>query len=161
MNIDSGKRLKLAREALDMTQDIFAQSIGLKRVNITNLEGGKVKISTLHALAIEYVHNIDANWLLTGKGGMFKSEPQRAANGDVIPYEHPTEAKHMKLVKEFKNKDLALELSSGLVKLEEVDEESLYEINDIIKLKLKRKGALTKTSKQQGRVGGKQGRQKA
>lgn len=68
MNIEN--RLKYIRKQLRFTQESFAKSIGLNRDSITNLESGKVKISILHALALEHVHGINKEWLLNGEGPM-------------------------------------------------------------------------------------------
>lgn len=63
-------RLKIAREDMGWTQEEFANSLGLNQANIRDIESGKVKFSTLHALAIENVHKISSEWLLTGSGSM-------------------------------------------------------------------------------------------
>lgn len=132
MNNETGDRLRIAREALELTQDQFSKPLGLSRVNITNLESGKVKISTLHALSVEYVYKISSDWLLHGSGEMFIID-KSTSNGDVVKYEHPIEAQHMKLIKEFKNKKLALELNYDLVSFEQDDPSLLYEIKGYFK----------------------------
>lgn len=132
MDNNPGDRLRIARELLELTQDQFSKPLGLSRVNITNLESGKVKISTLHALSFEYVYKISADWLLNGSGDIFLAE-KSTSNGDVVKYEHPIEAEHMKLIKEFKNKKLALELNYDLVSFEHDDPSLLYEIKGYFK----------------------------
>jgi transcriptional regulator with XRE-family HTH domain len=78
MNIEN--RLKYIRKQLGFTQESFAKSIGLNRDNITNLESGKVKISILHALALEYVHGINKEWLLNGEGPMLTKDRNQNEN---------------------------------------------------------------------------------
>lgn len=64
-------RLKLARSKLGLTQERFGFPMELSQANIRDLESGKVKISTLHALAIENIHGLSAKWLMTGNGPMW------------------------------------------------------------------------------------------
>ena len=63
-------------------------------------------------------------WLLLGTGDIFFSviEEKKAANGDVIDYHSPIEAEHMRLVKQFKNKERAKLINEHLVELEGIDE---------------------------------------
>lgn len=56
---------------MKLTQAQFAEGVGLKPANVRDIESGKVKFSTIHALAIENVYQIDSNWLLYGSGDMF------------------------------------------------------------------------------------------
>lgn len=70
--MDSKDRLKTARESIALTQTDFGVPLGLSQANVRDLESGKVKFSTLHALAIEKIHGISSNWLLDGSGGMKK-----------------------------------------------------------------------------------------
>jgi transcriptional regulator with XRE-family HTH domain len=65
------ERLKIVRKNLKLTQKNAAISIGLNPANFRDLESGKVKISTLHGIALEHIHKINSIWLLTGKGEMF------------------------------------------------------------------------------------------
>lgn len=75
MNISIEDRLRSARKSLNLTQEELGKTIGLSRANITNLESGKVKFAKLHAIALERVHKISSDWLLTGKGSMFLPKP--------------------------------------------------------------------------------------
>lgn len=62
------KRLKKIRIDAGLTQEKFGELIGLNKHKIMSLEAGRVKISMLHAIAIEYIFNVSRNWLLTGDG---------------------------------------------------------------------------------------------
>jgi transcriptional regulator with XRE-family HTH domain len=68
-------RLKIARMELKLTQEKFGSLLDLSQANIRDLESGKVKLSTLHSLAIENVFAVSASWLMTGNGEMFKRQP--------------------------------------------------------------------------------------
>jgi len=65
------ERLKILRKQLDMTQERFGIPLGLNPANIRDLEAGKVRVSILHALAIENVYKLNNDWLLHGHGEMF------------------------------------------------------------------------------------------
>ncbi|WP_051283880.1 helix-turn-helix transcriptional regulator [Desulforegula conservatrix] len=82
MNKLIGKRLSEVRKAIGLTQENFGKPIGLTRINVTNLESGKVQISTLHALAIEYVYKINSEWLLTGNGESLLSDNESCDSTD-------------------------------------------------------------------------------
>ena len=54
-----------------MTQTVFAESIGISQSLVADWISGKRSITKLHALAIQMVHGVNAEWLLTGQGDMF------------------------------------------------------------------------------------------
>lgn len=72
--MDTKDRLRIAREKLGLTQKKLGNSIGLKAENVRDLESGKVKFSTLHALALENIYGLCSDWLLSGSGEMFSNE---------------------------------------------------------------------------------------
>jgi len=69
MNI--GLRIKLLREKLDLTQALFAQSIGLKQAAIGLYENGHRNISDRVISDICREFNVSEDWLKYGKGNMF------------------------------------------------------------------------------------------
>ncbi|QTA84858.1 Uncharacterized protein dnm_008610 [Desulfonema magnum] len=58
----------------------MAVAIGLNQANIRDLELGKVKISTLHALAMQNIFDLSPDWLLTGKGKMLCEDHKKTKN---------------------------------------------------------------------------------
>lgn len=50
---DVGLRVKAARKAVGMTQDVLSQHIGLMRPSVTNIENGnqRIQLHTLYAIA--------------------------------------------------------------------------------------------------------------
>lgn len=64
-------RLKIVRKNLNMTQEKFAESIGISRSNLTNIELGKIQLTGRVIKTICSVHNISEEWLKTGNGDMF------------------------------------------------------------------------------------------
>jgi phage repressor protein C with HTH and peptisase S24 domain len=82
-------RLAKAREALGLSQRAFAKTLDISNSTISLWEKGKGDLSYFSTQAIEQIHNISANWLLTGKGEMMVNgirvmgnmEGQEAAGG--------------------------------------------------------------------------------
>lgn len=69
------ERLRAVRETLNKSQSEFASSIGLKQGSYSDIEKGKTKsITTQTIMLLEYVHNVNIDYLLTGNGDMFKPE---------------------------------------------------------------------------------------
>ena len=65
------KRLKKIRKELDMTQQEFADDIGIARGNISAYEVGKNAPSDAVISLICTKYNVNENWLRTGEGDMF------------------------------------------------------------------------------------------
>ncbi len=61
-------RLKHIRQLFGITQKQMGVDLGLSPSKIRDLESGKVKISTLHALALKDVYKINPDWLMFGNG---------------------------------------------------------------------------------------------
>ncbi len=166
----SQERLKIARKLLGLTQEKFGEPLDINRYGVLGLESGKVKISTVHAKAFEYIYKISSDWLLNGTGEMFIEErlAKEATNGFGGVSE---ETSHAELIKYFTNKTKAKVMNWNLIKLEKGDFAGFNEVDEIIKLKLKLKGIEAATeatglqglptdeersTKQQGRGAGKQ-----
>ena len=65
------KRLKKIRKELDMTQQEFADGIGIARGNISAYEVGKNAPSDAVISLICTKYNVNEKWLRTGEGEMF------------------------------------------------------------------------------------------
>lgn len=57
------EKLKLVRKANNLTQAEFAQSIGVSRANLTNLELGNVNPTPVFINCLSMMYNIDKDWL--------------------------------------------------------------------------------------------------
>ncbi len=79
-----GYRLKTAREALKITQAVFAQPLDLTWTNVKDIEIGRKKLTPELAQKIELVHKIDFRWLLTGEGSMFLNRTEEARSTSNI-----------------------------------------------------------------------------
>lgn len=71
-------RIKKLRKALDLTQQVFAEKIGLKQNSIALIESGKRNISDQAVLSICREFNVNEEWLRDGTGEMFKAAPSSA-----------------------------------------------------------------------------------
>lgn len=69
--ITTSDRVKKIRNHLDMTQQDFADRIGLRRNSLSQIETGTngVTEQTIKAICREY--NVNEEWLRTGEGEMF------------------------------------------------------------------------------------------
>ena len=57
------EKLKLIRKTNNLTQAEFANSIGISRGNLANIELGKVAPTQVFINCVSLMYNIDRNWL--------------------------------------------------------------------------------------------------
>lgn len=67
------ERLKKLRRTLDLTQQEFADKIGIKRNTMAQYEIGRNEPIDAVIISICREFNVNENWLRTGKGDMFNS----------------------------------------------------------------------------------------
>lgn len=65
------ERLKKLRKTLDLTQQEFADRIGIKRNSLANYETGRNTPIDAIIVSICREFNVNENWLRTGEGEMF------------------------------------------------------------------------------------------
>lgn len=65
------ERLKKLRKELDMTQQEFAEGIGIKRNTMATYESGRNEPIDAVISLICKTFNVNENWLRTGEGEMF------------------------------------------------------------------------------------------
>jgi len=70
-------RLKEARKNLNLTQKQLGERAGLSWYQIKDLEGGRVKLTLLLVKLFYYEFDINPDWLLNGKGGMFTRKEEK------------------------------------------------------------------------------------
>lgn len=82
-----GDRIKALRQSLGLTQQEFAEKVGIKRGAIANYEIGR-NISDVVINSICMTYNVNERWLRTGDGEMFvqisRDEEVMAFVGDVM-----------------------------------------------------------------------------
>lgn len=66
------ERLKKLRKELDMTQQEFADSIGIKRSTMATYESGRNEPIDAVISLICKQHNVNEDWLRSGEGEMFE-----------------------------------------------------------------------------------------
>jgi transcriptional regulator with XRE-family HTH domain len=81
------ERLKAVREALNMTQAIFAQSLGLKQGSYSDIEKGKTKtpVTPQTELILKHVHNVNIEYLYGNSEQMFCSEGEYRLPVKTLP----------------------------------------------------------------------------
>jgi phage repressor protein C with HTH and peptisase S24 domain len=71
------KRIKLLRTQLGLTQQEFAEKIGYRWYQIKDIETEKTKASVEIVARVSEVFSVNANWLLMGRGPMFREEHEK------------------------------------------------------------------------------------
>ena len=69
-------RIKKIRKELDLTQQAFANKIGIKQNTIAQYEMGRTKPSDAIIFSICREFNVNEEWLRTGEGEMFRQLPE-------------------------------------------------------------------------------------
>lgn len=70
------KRIKELRKTLGLTQQEFADKIGVKRNSMANYETGRNTPIDAIVVSICRIFNVSEEWLRTGQGEMFKQLSQ-------------------------------------------------------------------------------------
>ena len=78
------ERLKNLRNALNMNQKDFAQSLGLGQSTWAMIEVGKRELNDRHIKLICSIHNVNENWLRTGNGEMFTQLSQDDETAHIV-----------------------------------------------------------------------------
>lgn len=80
------ERLKKLRRTLDLTQQAFADSIGLKQNTIAQYEMGRTVPSDAILFSICREFNVNEEWLRDGSGEMFLPESTSELDDLVLKY---------------------------------------------------------------------------
>lgn len=75
-------RIKAVREAYRLTQREFGERLGVSRDVISNLEYERVQPKDVFIRHICEMYNINEQWLKTGNGEMFLSDPEEKSRMD-------------------------------------------------------------------------------
>lgn len=75
-------RIKMVREALQLSQREFGERLGVSRDVISNMEYGRVQPKKLLLKHICDLYGVNEGWLDTGEGPMFDKEPRRDKKAD-------------------------------------------------------------------------------
>lgn len=77
------ERIKKVRKALDLTQQEFAERIGIKRNTVANYETGRNEPIDAVIALICREFNVSEEWLRTGEGEMFV---QLSRDGEIAAF---------------------------------------------------------------------------
>lgn len=85
-NNEIGKRIKLVREALDLTQEEFGKGVGKSLNTILSWEAGRTRPPDHFMKVIEKIYNISPRWLRRGQGDMFMPDISSimGGGGDLV-----------------------------------------------------------------------------
>jgi transcriptional regulator with XRE-family HTH domain len=111
------ERIKILRKTLKLTQQAFAESLGVSRDTIANVEGGRIEIKDIFILSICREFDVNENWLRTGEGEMFIELSRDEQIAEFVGRTLSTESES------FKKRFIAM-----LAKLDESDWETLEKI---------------------------------
>lgn len=78
------ERIKQLRKKLDLTQQQFAEKIGVKRNTVATYEMGRSEPSDSGIALICREFNVNEDWLRNGKGEMLKERPPVDEVGEYI-----------------------------------------------------------------------------
>lgn len=81
-----GERIKKVRRALDLTQQVFADRLGMKQNTIATYEMNRTNPSDPAIKSICREFNVNEVWLRTGEGEMFTNAPNSAIEELVVDY---------------------------------------------------------------------------
>jgi len=83
-NNETGQRLKLVREALDLTQEEFGKGIGKSLNTVLSWESGRTRPPDHFLKVIEKIYGISPRWLRRGQGDMFLPDISSVFGGDSL-----------------------------------------------------------------------------
>lgn len=84
-------RIKKLRKAMDLTQQAFADRLGMKQNTVATYEMGRSKPGTPIIRAICREFHVNEEWLRTGEGEMFQPAPRDAIDELIEQYRLPHE----------------------------------------------------------------------
>ena len=73
---DLGERIKMLRQHLGLSQQAFADKLGVSAKTIVRYETGQSSPTEKTLRLIEQTFSVNPSWLREGKGEMFKPKPQ-------------------------------------------------------------------------------------
>lgn len=111
------ERIKALRKELKMSQDVFAEKLGLTKNYISLVENGNRNLSEQSIKVLCSILNVNEEWLRTGNGKMFKSRTREQEIGAFVNE-----------VMELNDDGFEKKLVSALARLEPKDWECLESI---------------------------------
>jgi transcriptional regulator with XRE-family HTH domain len=78
------ERLKIIRKTLNLTQKSFAKGIFISTSYYAGIEAGYRQVLDKTVDSVCKVYNVNKDWVLTGKGGMFDTAPPNVRLQELI-----------------------------------------------------------------------------
>ena len=92
--MELSERLRYYRKSIGLTQEDFANKLGIKQGSYSDIERGKVKkLSDSVFALLKMVYNLNPNWVLRGEGEMIIGTRPEEAPPDRLTYLMDKEAK--------------------------------------------------------------------
>jgi len=87
MDLDINRRVEALIDKTSNTKSAFAEKTGINTVILSHISSGrnKVSLTTVQQILLSYP-NVNAEWLILGKGGMFKSSNKNESIQDIKNY---------------------------------------------------------------------------
>lgn len=86
MRQEIGKRLRLIRERIGITQAELGEKLGIQFQHVSKYERGETVPTWENLIKLIDLYDVNINWLLTGKGSMFLSPVNYSIQGEkTIP----------------------------------------------------------------------------
>lgn len=125
-------RIRKAREFNGITQSGLSDLTGISLRSIKAYEKDASKIPYLKVQNIALACDVSESWLLTGKG-VPNNNKKAKQHTNIINYNSPTEdVDYLDYLKNFKNKEKALQAVKNLLKIEQISEDAFLKIYDYI-----------------------------
>ena len=86
MRQEIGKRLRLIRERMGITQAELGNKLGIQSQHVSKYERGKTVPTWENLIKLNERYDVNINWLLTGKGSMFLSPVNYSIPGEKNIY---------------------------------------------------------------------------
>lgn len=125
-----GGRIAFIRAKAELSQQDFGEKLGITKGNVSCFENHKYEPSFKILVQILEQYHISPNWLIFGKGNIYREE-------NSVELSKTTEKQpHSLIVSRFKQKDLAWQINWDLILLEKLDPNELREIHDFINYRI-------------------------
>ena len=122
MQITSCARIRLVRKDKVLSQEAFAQSIGVSRGYLNDIERGRQLPSYNVINSLSEVHSVSIDWLLTGEGGMYRDarpQPDTRLSALAALMEGLTESQQQDVVREIEEKQRINRLAEAVEELKQ------------------------------------------
>lgn len=121
-----GRRLRAFRESLNVRQSDFAESIGLKQGSYSDIERGKISLSSTVIRNIVKNYKLNINWVFTGEGNMTTIKDCASIVQSTPNHVHLM-PDHVHLIEQKRSKNILVPIKAQAGYAESLDQERLPE----------------------------------